>query len=160
MALGAVSPRTGPAAQPSPGDGYLGVQEGEPEAKTDTFQQTPGIQVTSLAGRTQGPGVQNGRAPGRLSSTSCLGGFLQLYQHLQPWHSLLTALALRPSQEMTCSPREKTGPPPLGKKMAGHWPTKVPEKGRGQGLILLTQGRAWPQRVMTQSSTGPWPYFP
>lgn len=54
MALAAASLRTGPVAQPSPGGGYLRVQEGEPGVKIDTFQQTPVIQVTSLAGRAIG----------------------------------------------------------------------------------------------------------
>ena len=70
LALAAASLRIGPAVQLSPGGGYLGVQNGEPGAEMDTFQQTPDRQVTSLARRAIG--VQRCRRGSHWQAGLCL----------------------------------------------------------------------------------------
>lgn len=150
MALAAASLRTGPAAQPSLGDGYLGVQEGEPGAKRD--QQTPGIKVTSLARRAagaQGCGMQELLADWVLPSwlngvCAALPGPSAL---VQPPHS--TSPQALPGEDLLSQGQRRMTTTGEGDGWA--MPTMGPEKGRGQGLIPQPQGRAWPQRVMKQT---------
>lgn len=57
MALTSTFLRTWLAVQPSLGDGYLGMQKGEPVAKAAACQQTPDIQVISHWDGCRSPGV-------------------------------------------------------------------------------------------------------
>lgn len=61
------------------------MQEGEPGVKTDTFQEIPGIQVTSWDGRAAG--AQRCKMAEYWQTGLCplLEAYLQLYQDLQPW---------------------------------------------------------------------------
>lgn len=69
----------------------------------DTYQQTPGKKVPCLAGKTEGAQGCQWESYWQIRFYPLLKGCL----FIQPWHSFLTALASRPSQEKTCSPRDK-----------------------------------------------------
>lgn len=112
MALAAASLRSGPTIQPSLGDGYLGVQEGEPGTETDTCNRLQAYLESAY------PEMQNEGAADSLGAALCLRGVCVALPDLQPWQTLLTASAHRPSQE-TYSPEDRERQPPLGKYMAG-----------------------------------------
>lgn len=134
MALAAASLRTGPVAQPSPGGGYLRVQEGKPGVKIDTCQLSRHTGYLSGWECYKSLGLQNGRASCRLGSAPCLSGVYTALPGLlalaQPLHSTspqaLREYLLSQGKTRMTTAREGDG-----------WalPTENPEERKGQGLM-------------------------